>query len=330
MTAALIAFAALLLLAFARIPIAFAMIIVGVVGFAIERGFEASLGQFGQVAFGSGLSYELSVVPLFVLMGNFVTNAKLSEDLYRVANAFLGHRRGGLAMATVVACGGFASVCGSSMATAATMAKVAMPSMRKFGYSDSLATGSIAAGGTLGILIPPSVILVIYGILTQTNIGKLFMAGILPGILGVLLYLVAIQWVVRRNPAAGPPGEKTAWPQRMNALGGVWGVLVLFLVVMVGIYAGAFTPTEAAGVGAMGAFLFALYRRQLNWRIFFAVLLESAITTAMLFVVLIGANIFSDYLGQIGFAEALTDFVQSIGANRWTIIFAIIVIYVIL
>ena len=179
MTIALIGFFALLALSFVRVPIAFTMILVGFFGMVVVNGWEGALANVGQTAFDSSISYELSVVPLFILMGNFVTKARLSEELYTASNAFLGHRRGGLAMATIVACGGFSAVCGSSLATAATMSKVAMPSMRKFGYDDGLAAGSIAAGGTLGILIPPSVLLVIYGILTQTSIGKLFAAGII-------------------------------------------------------------------------------------------------------------------------------------------------------
>lgn len=330
MTASVIAFVVLLSLCFLRVPIAFAMGIVGFFGFALERGYSPALHQLAQITYATGINYELSVVPLFVLMGNFVTSARLSEDLYNAANAFLGHRRGGLAMATVVACGGFASVCGSSLATAATMSKVAMPSMRRFGYADSLAAGSIAAGGTLGILIPPSVLMVIYGIMTQTNIGHLFVAGIIPGILGVFLYTMAVQWVVRRNPKAGPPGDRVAWPARFRTLAGVWGVIVIFLLVMVGIYGGIFTPTEAAGIGAAGAFLFALYRRLLTLRRLYDVLLESAVTTAMLFMVLIGATLFSDYLNQAGFAEELVDFVQNLDVSRWGIIVAMVLMYIVL
>ena len=201
MTIALIGFAALLVLSFLRVPIAFTMIIVGFFGMVVVNGWEGALANVGQTAFDSSISYELSVVPLFILMGNFVTKARLSEELYTASNAFLGHLRGGLAMATVVACGGFSAVCGSSLATAATMSKVAMPSMRKFGYDDGLAAGSIAAGGTLGILIPPSVLLVIYGILTQTSIGKLFAAGIIPGIIGILFYLAAVKVMIKiKNP----------------------------------------------------------------------------------------------------------------------------------
>jgi tripartite ATP-independent transporter DctM subunit len=330
MTTSLIAFVILLTLCFLRVPIAFAMGLVGFAGFAMMRGVEAAFSQLAQITFATGINYELSVLPLFVLMGNFITSARLSEDLYNAANAFLGHRRGGLAMATVVACGGFASVCGSSLATAATMAKVAMPSMRKFGYADSLASGSIAAGGTLGILIPPSVLMVIYGIMTQTNIGHLFIAGIVPGVIAIFLYTLAVQWVVRTNPAAGPPAERTSWPDRLRMLAGVWGVIVLFLLVMVGIYGGIFTPTEAAGIGASGAFLFALYRRQLTWKSFYRVLLESAGTTAMLFMVLIGATFFSDLINFAGFAESLVKFVTGLDLNKWGVLIAIMLIYLVL
>ncbi|MCW5771346.1 MAG: TRAP transporter large permease [Rhodospirillaceae bacterium] len=330
MTLTLVAFACLLALCFARVPIAFAMGIVGFVGFAVVRGLDAAPSQLAQTAFATGINYELSVLPLFILMGNFVTNARLSEDLYKAANAFLGHRRGGLAMATVVACGGFASVCGSSMATAATMAKVAMPSMRRFGYADGLAAGSIASGGTLGILIPPSTIMVIYGIMTQTNIGKLFAAGILPGIVGVTFYLLAVQYVVRKNPKAGPPGQRQPYAQRFRTLLDVWGVILLFLLVMVGIYGGIFTPTEAAGIGASGAFLFALFRRELTWKKLLDVLVESAVTTAMLFMVLIGATLFSDLINQTGFSEALVSFVDGLNVNRWGVLVAIILIYIVL
>ena len=330
MTISVIAFVALLALCFARIPIAFAMGIIGLAGFAALRGFDPAFHQVAQTTFVTGINYELSVLPLFILMGNFVTSARLSEDLYRAANGFLGHRRGGLAMATVVACAGFASVCGSSMATAATMAKVAMPSMRKYGYSDRLAAGSIAAGGTLGILIPPSTIMVIYGIMTQTNIGKLFAAGILPGIVGTFFYLLAVQYVVRTDPKAGPPGERVLWGRRMRVLVDVWGVVALFLLVMVGIYGGIFTPTEAAGIGAAGAFLFALYRRELTWRKLYGILLESAVTSAMLFMVLIGATLFSDFINQAGFSESLLAFVRGLNVNRWGVILAIIIIYVML
>ena len=225
MQEALIAFAVMLGLTFLRLPIAFSMALVGFLGFAYMVNFTAAFSMVGSVAFETGMSYTLSIVPLFILMGNLVTRAGLSAELYRVSYAFLGHRRGGLAMATILACGGFGAVCGSSLATAATMSKVAMPSMRKYGYSDALAAGSIAAGGTLGILIPPSVVMVIYGILTEQNIGKLFIAGILPGIVAVACYLAAVAVTVRLDAKAGPRGERVSWHERLVALGDVWGVL---------------------------------------------------------------------------------------------------------
>jgi tripartite ATP-independent transporter DctM subunit len=270
------------------------------------------------------------VVPLFVLMGNFITRAGLSEELYAASYAFLGHRRGGLAMATIVACAGFSAVCGSSLATAATMSKVAMPSMRKYGYADTLAAGSVAAGGTLGILIPPSVILVIYGIMTETDIGLLFAAGVLPGMLGVLCYLGAVVTTTILNPDAGPPGERTDWAGRWRALWGVWGVVVLFIVVMGGIYGGIFTPTEAAGIGATGAFLFALARRTLTMRVLMDVLIESARTTAMIFTVLIGALMFSNFINIAGMPDALTEWVTGYQLHPFAVIFLILLIYLIL
>jgi C4-dicarboxylate transporter, DctM subunit len=327
-TEALTGLALLLCFSFLRIPIAFSMIAVGFAGMTWILGSEGAMANVGQTAFDAAINYELSVVPLFVLMGNFVTRARLSEELYTASNAFLGHRRGGLAMATVVACGGFSAICGSSLATAATMAKVAMPSMRRFGYDDSLAAGSIAAGGTLGILIPPSVLLVIYGILTQTSIGKLFAAGILPGLVGILFYLAAVRAVIAIKPSAGPAGERQNWSQRWQALSRVWGVLLLFAIVMGGIYGGVFSPTEAAGIGAFGGFLFALFRRALNWQSFYAVLLESAATTAMLFSVLIGALLFANFVNVTDFPQALLAIAGQFKETPWLVIAAILVIYV--
>jgi tripartite ATP-independent transporter DctM subunit len=327
----LIAFAAMLTLVIAvRMPIAFAMGLVGFVGFGLMTSFSGSLAMASIITYDTGLNYGLSVVPLFILMGNFVSRAGLSDELYTAANAFLGHRRGGLAMATVVACGGFSAVCGSSLATAATMSKVAMPSMRKYGYDEGLAAGSIAAGGTLGILIPPSVILIIFGIMTESDIGLLFIAGILPGLLGVLLYLVAVVVTVTLKPEKGPRGERFSWPQRLQALWGVSGVLALFSLVIGGIYGGIFTPTEAAGIGASGAFFIALFRRRLNWESLLATLVESARTTAMIFVILIGAEIFSNYINIAGLPELLSAWVVSFDLDAIAVIMLIMLVYVIL
>lgn len=330
MIAAGIGFAAVILMVFLRIPIAFAMALVGTVGFALLNDWAPAFSLVGLTARTTAESYELSVVPLFILMGNFVSRSGLSSELYAASHAFLGHRRGGLAMATIVACGGFSAICGSSLATAATMAKVAMPSMRRYGYANSLATGSIAAGGTLGILIPPSVILVIYALITRTSVTKLFAAGILPGVLGVLCYLAAVRFMIWRNPSLGPAAERTGWRGRLQALRHIWGVIVLFVVVIGGIYAGVFTPTEAAGIGAFGGFLFALARHSLNWRILFEILAETATTTAMLFFVLIGALIFANFINDAQMPQELAKLITGLNVPPLTVILVILLIYLVL
>ncbi len=330
MTVALIGFAIVFLLLFIGVPIGFGMLIVGVGGFAYLTDWEPARAMLGQLAYETPLSYGLTVVPLFILMGNFITASKLSNELYRAAYALLGHLRGGLALATLTACAGFSAVCGSSLATAATMSKVAMPSMREFKYADSLATGSVAAGGTLGILIPPSIVLVLYGIMTNNDIGKLFVAGVLPGLLGLGFYMLAVAVSTGLRPELGPPGPKTAWPERLRALAGVWGVALLFVVVIGGIYVGAFTPTEAAGIGAGGAFLFALARRTLDLRGFVQVLLETARMTAAIFTILIGALIFANFVNIAGLPEALIAWVNALGTSPLMVIIAITGIYVVL
>src|SRR6266487_5187642 len=235
-------------------------LIVGIVGYAYMRDWSwgSAFATAQTEIYETGRNYTLSVVPLFILMGNFVTRAGMSQELFRAAYAFIGHLRGGLAMATVWASAGFGGICGSSIATAATFAKVAYPSMKRFGYSDRLAAGVVAGGGTLGIMIPPSTIMVIYGIFTETNIGKLLMAGILPGILGAVLLCLAIVYTTWRHPTWGPPGERSPWRERWAALKDVWAVAALFFFVMGGIYIGFFTATEGAAMGAFGAMLFAL------------------------------------------------------------------------
>src|SRR5689334_22091380 len=237
MTEALIGLGCMLVLAFLRLPIALSMAVVGFVGYAYMRdwNFAPALAMVQTQIYETGRNYTLSVVPLFILMGNLVTRAGMSQELYRTAYAFIGHLRGGLAMATIVGCAGFGAICGSSIATAATFAKVAYPSMKKFGYSDTLATGAIASGGTLGILIPPSTIMVIYGIMTGTSIGKLFAAGILPGLLATVLLCLGVQYVTIRDPKAGPRGERTSWRERWATVAGLqWfaavGVLIWFAV----------------------------------------------------------------------------------------------------
>jgi tripartite ATP-independent transporter DctM subunit len=278
----------------------------------------------------SGQSYGLSVVPLFILMGLMVDRGGMAKELYRAAYAFLGHRRGGLAMSTIVACGMFSAICGSSLATAATMSKVSMPEMRRYKYDDSLATASIAAGGTLGILIPPSVILVIYGLITNASVGKLFIAGVLPGIIGVLFYLMAVMFVVSRNPAAGPAGEKTNWRNRLVALRDVWTTLGLFIFVIGGIYVGAFTPTEAAGMGAAGAIAIAYFRGALSLQVLLEVARETTMTTAKLFLVVFGAMIFSNFVNRAGLPDGLLNIAQGFDFPPLGVIFMILLIYLVL
>ena len=330
MISASIAFVVLFILLFLGAPIAFGLLFVGFAGFAFIQGVPAALAMVGQVAFTTVLNEELSVIPLFVLMGGFIAVSRLSDDLFNAANAFIGHLRGGLAMSTVVACAGFAAVCGSSFATAATMSKVALPPMRRFGYSDRLAAGAIASGATLGIMIPPSVPLLIYGFMTRTDVGKLFIAGVLPGLLGCMLYMGAVTWTTWRRPEEGPPGVRSDTRERLAALNRIWGVLGLFVFIIGGIYAGIFTPTEAAGVGAFMGFVFALARRALTWQNLRAVLLDSAKTTATIFVLLIGALVFSNYVDMAGVPRALGDWLGGAAFSPVVVILFIILIYLVL
>jgi len=331
MIESLYGFAALLALAFLRVPLAFAMGIVGTVGFYFLTGNPmAAESMAARRVVDTAMDYGLSVIPLFILMGNFVSRAGLSDALFRASNGFLGHRKGGQAMATIVACGGFSAICGSSLATAATMGRVAMPQMRKYGYKDSLASASIAAGGTLGILIPPSVMLVIYGILTETSIRELFAAGFIPGMLGIVLYLVAVKWVMWRDPEAGPAGERVPWSERIDALKSVGSTLALFVLVIGGIYLGVFTPTEAAGIGAMGAFVIALMRRALSFTLLMEVLMDSARTTAMLFAVVLTALIFANFINRAGLPSDLLGFVNGLEMAPFLVILVILAIYVLL
>ncbi len=332
MAISLLGFAVVLLLALLRLPIAFAMGGVGVVGFAALNNWnwKASLSPAAGTVLDTLQTESLSVIPLFVLMGMLVSRAGLAHELYRASNAFLGAKKGGLSMATIVACGGFSAICGSSLATAATMSKVAMPEMRKFGYHDELATASIAAGGTLGILIPPSIILIIYGVMTEQSIAKLFLAGVVPGLLGIVFYLVAVRWCVWRNPKAGPAGERMPWRARLQTLKSVWGIVLLFVAILGGIYLGIYTTTEAAGIGAGGALLIALLRGQLNIKTLGEALVETVKTTAMLFSVLIGAQIFQRFIVRAGMPEDLLAFVSGFDLAPIGVIFLILLVYILL
>jgi tripartite ATP-independent transporter DctM subunit len=327
---ALIGFACVFALALLRVPLAFAMGLVGFVGLGMLRGWAPSMANAAQVVYDTGFAYTLSVVPLFILMGNFVARAGLAHELFRAAYTFVGHVRGGLAHATVIACAGFGAICGSSIATAATMAKVAYPPMKKLGYADHLSTGVIAAGGTLGIMIPPSTIMVIYGIVTETNIGKLFAAGILPGLMCAGLLMLGVAWLTWKDPAAGPAGERATWAERFAALRGIWGVALLVVVVLGGIYGGVFTATEGAGIGASGAFFFALARCTLTWKVLLDVLVESARTTAMLFTILIAAMLFSSFVNFTSMPGDLKDWILQAGLSPLLVVGAMMVIYILL
>ncbi|MFN4009796.1 MAG: TRAP transporter large permease [Pannonibacter sp.] len=329
MTASLIGFAVLLALIFLRVPVAFAMALVGMAGFALMRGFDASMSMTGTLVFDAGLAYSLSVVPLFIFMGNVLARSGVSHGLFAAANLATGRMRGGLAMASILACGGFSAVCGSSLATAATMSKVAMPSMRQYGYADSLAAGSIAAGGTLGILIPPSVILIIYGLLTESDIGKLFIAGVVPGVMGLVFYLLAVQLAVWVKPELAPSGSKPVPLTRRDALG-VAALLLLFAIIMGGIYGGFFTPTEAAGIGAGAAIPLSALFGNLTGKALLEAIGESIRATAMIFALIIGAEIFTNYISFAGLPDALAEFVSGLDVSPWLVILAIIAIYLLL
>ncbi len=328
MIEASLGFLAVFAMAFLRIPLALAMAIAGLAGLGLMRGWQPAFASTSQVIFETGFAYVLSVIPLFILMGNLVARAGMARELYTAANAFVGHRKGGLAMASIIASGGFGSICGSSIATAATMTRVAYPEMKRHGYKDTLATGAIASGGTLGILIPPSTVMVIYGIITETDIGKLFVAGILPGLVAIACLCMAVVYITWRDPAAGPPAERFTWSQRLAAVRGIWGVGLLFALVIGGIYGGVFTATEGAGVGAAGAFFFALFRGALTPRVLLDILVESTRTTAMLFTILIGAMVFTSFINFTSMPGDLRDFLLQFSPHPIMVVAVMMAIYV--
>lgn len=289
-------FVLLFVLLLLRVPIGVAMGLVGIGGFAMMVRTGPALNLVGLSPIRTATEYSLALIPMFILMGSLATASGLSKELYRASNAWIGHMRGGLAMATIAACGGFAAICGSSVATAATMTKVALPEMKRYGYPDALATGSIAAGGTLGILIPPSIVLAIYGILTEQDIGKLFVAGIVPGLMALGLYLVTVRLYVHFSKQDVPVQAKANWHERFAASRGVWAVLLLFVFVMGGIYGGVFTPSEAAGMGASGVLIIGVVRRRLNLKSIYRCLVESIQVSASIFFILIGALLFGYFL----------------------------------
>lgn len=330
MTVGLIAVATAILLAFLRVPLAFSLLAVSIAGIGLALNWTIALQLVPLTISDAVLSYDLAVVPMFILMGNVISKTGIARDLFRAAYAFVGGVRGGLALSTMVACAGFSAVCGSSYATAATMAKVAYPSMKRYRYSDELAAGTIAAGGTLGILIPPSIIMVIYGILTQTNIGDLFIAGVVPGLLGLVMYMLAIRMVAARNPSHAPQGEPTPWPEKLRSLAGVWPFLLLFGLIIGGLYAKLFTPTEAAGMGAGLAIIVATLHGKLTLSMLRAIIIDTAYTAISLYTVLFGALMLSKLLTLSGLSTEVLSLVQSTGLEGIGLLLAIIAIFLLL
>ncbi|MEO7336919.1 MAG: TRAP transporter permease [Caldimonas sp.] len=323
-------FIALFVLMMLRVPVGMAMGLVGVTGYSFIVGPGPALKLVGQTSLRTVTDYTFGVIPMFMLMGALVSVSGLSKEMFKAADAFLGHLRGGLGIATVVACGGFAAICGSSVATAATFSTVAYPEMRRFGYPQSFSTGVIAAGGTLGAMLPPSTVLAVYAILTQQDIGKLFMAGVLPGLLAMAMYVLTIGLIVKLRPGFLPAGAVKPWRERVLALRLVWAPLLLFVFVIGGLYGGFFTPTEAGGVGASGAFILGALRGKLNRANTREALLQATRTAAAVFTVLIGALLFGYFLTITQTPQKLTGFLTGLGVGRYGVLALIMLMYLVL
>jgi tripartite ATP-independent transporter DctM subunit len=328
---AAIGFVALFALMMLRVPVGIAMGTVGVVGFGYLIGnMGPALKLLAQSPIRTATDAEFAVIPLFLLMGAFASASGMSRELFRASNTFLGHLRGGLGIATIAACGGFAAICGSSVATAATFSKVAYPEMRKYGYPQSFATGVIAAGGSLGIMIPPSTVFAVYGLITEQDIGKLFIAGVIPGALAISMYMITINIIAFVRPDFLPKTPRHSWRERLEALRDVWAVMLLFIFIIGGLYAGMFTATEAAGMGAAGAFIIAVLRRKLSWEDFWRSLIESVRTSASVFTILIGALIFGYFLTITQVPQKLTEFLTGLGLGSYGVLVLIMLMYLVL
>ena len=329
-TVAVAGFAALFVMMLLRVPVGMAMGLVGVAGFGAMSGSGPALALIGQTSMRTVTDYTFGVIPMFLLMGAFVSNSGMSRELFRAANTFLGHKRGGLGVATIIACAGFAAISGSSVATAATFSTVAYPEMRRFGYPQSVAAGTIAAGGTLGAMFPPSTVLVVYGIITEQDIGKLFLAGIVPGLVAVAMYIVTLAAIGVVRPALLPRGPRASWADRAAALRDVWAPVLLFVFVIGGLYGGLFTPTEAGGMGAGGAFIIGVLRRRLTRPLILASLLQATRTAAAVFTVLIGALLFGYFLTITGTPQRVTEFLTGLGIGAYGVLALILLMYLVL
>ena len=327
---ALWSFPVLLALVFLRMPIALAMICVGAAGTYLVAGTSAmTLNQLKTLTYGTFSNYSFSIIPLFLLMGQFATISGMPAALFRVAENFLGHRKGGVAMSAIGACAGFGAICGSSLATAATMGQVALPELRRYGYPASLSTGALAAGGTLGILIPPSVILVIYAILAEQNIARLFVAAIIPGILAALGYMAAISVWMHISPGAARVSARIPFAERFRSLGRIWPVVVIFAVVVGGIYLGIFTPTEAAAVGAAGIGLVALAGGNLDRQRLFSAIFSTAAATAMIFLIILGAGIYNNFLALTQLPQMAAAWVSAQDLSPFLVLNIILLMYLV-
>jgi C4-dicarboxylate transporter DctM subunit len=327
----LYSFPILLLLIFLRVPIGLAMFSTGFVGLSIVTGApDIPLAKMKSEAFTTFSSYSLSIVPMFLLMGHFATLGGMSQALFKAAEGWLGHRKGGVAMAAVGACAGFGAICGSSLATAATMSRVALPEMKRYGYAGGFSTATLAAGGTLGILIPPSVVLVIYAILTEQNIAKLFLAAFVPGILAAIGYVIVISIYVRLYPDSAGVRERIPYLQRFKDLTAVWPVLIVFIAVVGGIYGGIFTPTEGAAVGALGTGLIAFFNGGLTRNTLVESFTVTARSTAMIFLIVLGAGFYNGFLALTQVPQEIAEWVVGMGFNPWMVLVLILVFYLLL
>lgn len=313
-----------------HVPIGIAMAISGLIGTGILVGFDPAVALLGIEPSSAIASQELAIIALFLLMGNFAAAAGLSGDLYRLAQAFLGHRRGGLAMATVATCAGFGAVCGSSLATSATMTRIALPEMDKRGYAKRLSTGCIAAGSTLGVIVPPSVLLVLYAVLTEQFVTALFVAALGPALIAVAFYLVAVMGYVAVSPDSGPAADRVPWPERRKILAQSWGVVALAIIVSGGIYSGLFTVNEAAAVGAAAAIGFTALRRRLTRSVFFENLKETAASTALIYLIIIGASIFSYAISLSHLPDIIVTFIEDLGLQPLVVILLLEAVYIVL